>query len=317
MTLALIPGWTAHDIPDLTGRRAIVTGGTSGLGLETVRQLARRGAEVVLTARDPARGEAAVRRVQALEPVARVELGLLDLADLASVGEFCIAQTTRPLHLLVNNAGVMAVPPRRTVDGFELQMGTNHLGHFALTGQLLPALLQGGGARVVTVSSMLHWFGSLDFTDLMTSRAYDPWVAYSRSKLANLLFMRELARRAEAARADLVSAAAHPGFARTNLQVVAPRMAGRRATEAVMRVGTTVLGQSAGTGALPQLRAATDPGTRSGDYFGPRGVAEQRGLPKRVRMSANAQDDTAARLLWDASEELTGVRYDGLEPVRR
>ena len=211
-----------------------------------------------------------------------------------------------PLDLLVNNAGVMALPRRTTVDGFELQMATNHLGPFALTGLLLPALLERPGARVVTVSSMLHWLGSIDLGDLMSERAYDPWTAYHRTKLANLLFMRELGRRAAAEGSDLVSVAAHPGYARTNLQYAGPQMAGRRGTEAVMRLGNALLGQSARTGALPQLRAATDPSVRSGAYVGPRGLGGQRGLPKRVRTSSNAQDDTAARLLWEASEELTG-----------
>lgn len=312
MTLALLPGWTTDDIPDLTGRRAVVTGANSGLGLVTATELARRGARVVLTARDPEKGDEAVRGVRAEVPEAQVELGLLDLADLTSVRTFAAAQGTEGLDLLVNNAGVMAIPPRQTVDGFEMQMGTNHLGHFALTGLLLPALLRRPASRVVTVSSFVHWFGSLDFSDLQSRRQYDPWQAYHRSKLANLLFMRELARRADVAGLDLVSAGAHPGYSRTNLQSAGPRMAGRRGTEAVMSVVTAVMGQSAVTGALPQLRAATDPDVRGGDYFGPRGVAEQRGLPKRVRMSANARDDTAARLLWEASEDLTGVRFEEL-----
>jgi NAD(P)-dependent dehydrogenase (short-subunit alcohol dehydrogenase family) len=245
-------------------------------------------------------------------PDASVEPGLLDLADLTSVRAFAADVGRERLDVLVNNAGVMAVPPRQTVDGLELQMGTNHFGHFALTGLLFPALRRGPGARVVTVSSFMHWFGSLDFDDLQSERQYDPWTAYQRSKLANLLFMRELAGRAEAAGLDLVSAGAHPGYARTNLQSAGPRMAGRRATEAAMAVATAVMGQGAATGALPQLRAATDPKVRGGDYFGPRGVAEQRGLPTKARMSANARDDKAARLLWEASEELTGVRFEAL-----
>jgi NAD(P)-dependent dehydrogenase (short-subunit alcohol dehydrogenase family) len=173
---------------------------------------------------------------------------------------------------------------------------------------------------VVTVSSFVHWFGSLQMGDLMSEQSYDPWQAYARTKLANLLFMRELGRRAELAGLDgrrFVSAAAHPGYARTNLQYVGPRMAGRRGTEAVVTVGNALLGQSAATGALPQLRAATDPDVRSGDYFGPRGLAEQRGLPRRVRMSANARDNMAARLLWEASEDLTGVIYGALAAAGR
>jgi len=319
VTFSIVPGWTADDIPDLTGRRAVVTGATSGLGEATAVQLARHGAHVVLTARDPARGAQAAARVRAAAPDASVEVGALDLADLSSVRAFAAGVVGRhapePLDLLVNNAGVMAVPARRTVDGFELQMATNHLGPFALTGLLLPALLRRPGARVVTVSSFLHRFGSLRLGDLMSEQADDPWQAYFRSKLANLLFMRELGRRAAAAGVDLVSTAAHPGWARTDLQHVGPRMTGRRGGVAVARVANAVMGQSAATGALPQLRAATDPGVRSGDYFGPRGLAEQRGLPRRVRMSSAARDELAARSLWETSEQLTGVRYARLQPV--
>jgi NAD(P)-dependent dehydrogenase (short-subunit alcohol dehydrogenase family) len=310
--MSLFPGWTAADIPDLTGRRAVVTGASSGLGLETARVLAAHGAEVVMTSRDPVRGEQAVRRVLAQVPGASVEHAPLDLADLDSVRGFADRVGEPPLDLLVNNAGVMAVPPRHTADGFELQMGTNHLGHFALTGLLLPALLARPGARVVTVSSFLHWFGSLDFADLMSERSYDPWRAYSGSKLANLLFVRELTRRAREVGVDLVSVGAHPGYARTNLVAAGPAT-GRRQTGAVLRLGTALVGQSVRTGALPQLRAATDPGVRGGEYLGPRGPAEQRGLPTRVRCSANARDDRAAALLWAESERLTGVTFGALD----
>ena len=310
--MTLFAGWTADDIPDLTGRRAVVTGGSSGLGLETAVALAAHGAQVVLTARDTAKGDDAVRRVLARVPDASVERGSLDLADLVSVRAFAERVGDRPLDLLVNNAGVMAVPPRRTADGFELQMGTNHLGHHALTGLLLPALLARPGARVVTVSSFVHWFGSLDFGDLMSERSYDPWRAYAASKLANLLFMRELDRRAREAGTDLVSVGAHPGYARTNLVAAGPAT-GRRLTGGVLRLGTALVGQSARAGALPQLRAATDPEVRGGEYYGPRGPAEQRGLPKKVRCSANARDDRASGLLWAESERLTGVGFDALD----
>ena len=319
MTFSIVPGWTADDIPDLTGRRAVVTGATSGLGEATAVELARHGAHVVLTARDAERGERSAARVRAAVPDASVEVGALDLADLSSVRAFAAAvvdrQPREPLDLLVNNAGVMAVPARRTVDGFELQVATNHLGPFALTGLLLPALLRRRGARIVTVSSFLHRVGSLRLGDLMSEQSYDPWQAYHRSKLANLLFMRELGRRAAVARVDLVSAAAHPGWARTNLQYVGPRTTGRRGGVALARVANAVLGQSATTGALPQLRAATDPGVRSGDYLGPRGVFEQRGLPRRVGMTRAARDDLAARSLWETSERLTGVHYEQLQPT--
>jgi NAD(P)-dependent dehydrogenase (short-subunit alcohol dehydrogenase family) len=305
--------WRARDIPDLTGRRAIVTGANSGLGFQTALELARHGASVVLTSRSDSLGEDALRRVRDTVPDADVSCRHLDLADLDSVHEFA-GSNKKPIDILVNNAGVMAIPPRRTSDGFEMQLGTNHLGHFALTGLLLPALLARPGARVVTVSSTVHRVGVMNFDDLMSERSYRPWQAYAQSKLANLLFMRELDRRVRAARLNLVSVAAHPGYASTNLQSVGPQMARRRLTGVVMKAATMVLGQSAASGALPQLYAATAPGVHGGDYYGPRGPAEQRGLPKKVSMSANARDDCAAAALWERSVLLTRVEFNGLQP---
>ncbi|MGZ4639098.1 MAG: oxidoreductase [Actinomycetes bacterium] len=303
--------WTARDIPDLTGRRAVVTGANSGLGFHTALELARHGATVLMAARSESKGEDAVRRVRAAVPGADVAFGRLDLADLGSVQEFA-RRHDGPLDILVNNAGVMAIPPRHTADGFEMQLGTNHLGHFALTGMLLPALLERAGGRVVTVSSAVHWMGVLNFDDLMGERNYRPWTAYAQSKLANLLFMRELDGRARAAGRDLVSVAAHPGFASTNLVSAGPRMARRRLTGAVMKAGAQVFGQSAAQGALPQLYAATAPEVQGGDYYGPRGLAEQRGKPTKVPMSGSARDDAAAERLWEVSERLTGVRFHAL-----
>src|SRR5471030_337198 len=300
--------WRARDIPDLTGRRAIVTGANSGLGFQSALQLARHGASVLMTSRSATSGEDALGRVRAVVPQAKISCRHLDLADLDSVREFA-GSNTEPIDILVNNAGVMAIPPRRTADGFEMQLGTNHLGHFALTGLLLPALLSGPGARVVTVSSTVHRTGSMNFDDLISEQSYRPWQAYAQSKLANLLFMRELDRRVRAAGLDLVSLAAHPGYASTNLQSVGPRMAQRRLTGAAMKIGTMVLGQSAASGALPQLYAATAPGVHGGDYYGPRGLAEQRGLPKKVSMSANACDDGAALQFWDRSMLLTKIKF--------
>jgi NAD(P)-dependent dehydrogenase (short-subunit alcohol dehydrogenase family) len=304
--------WRARDIPDQTGRRAVVTGANSGLGFQTALELARHGATVVMTSRSRSAGDEAARKVCEAVPDADVTRRSLDLADLESVREF-VDRIEEPVDILVNNAGVMAVPPRRTSDGFEMQLGTNHLGHFALTGLLLPALLERPGARVVTVSSSVHWFGSMNFDDLMGEQTYSPWGAYAQSKLANLLFMRELDRRLRAAGFDLLSVAAHPGYAATNLQAVGPRMARRRLTGAVMKVGTLALGQSAAKGALPQLYAATAPGVQGGDYFGPRGLGGQRGLPTTVSMSANARDDEAALHLWEQSALLTRVRFSALQ----
>jgi NAD(P)-dependent dehydrogenase (short-subunit alcohol dehydrogenase family) len=310
--------WTAADMPDLAGVRAVVTGANSGLGFHTTLELARQGANVLLGVRDETRGADAVQQVLRQVPVARLEVRTLDLADLASVRAFADTVGQLPLDLLVNNAGVMAIPHRLTADGFEMQFGTNHLGHVALTGLLLPALLKGslrgGPPRVVTLSSMIHRRGRLDREDLMGERTYSPWRAYGQSKLANLLFMRELQRRADAARVPLLSLGAHPGYAATNLQFAGPRMRRSRLREVFARLGNVVLAQPAAHGAWPILRAATDPDARGGDYYGPGGFAEQRGHPVRVGMSAQAMDDADAAWLWERSVELTGVGFEALAP---
>lgn len=302
--------WTASDIPDQTGRRAIVTGANSGLGFETALALAGHGAEVTLAVRDMTKGEAAAEQIRARSPQASIEVRRLDLADLASIDEF--AWLWRESHsdgldMLINNAGIMAIPRRDTADGFEMQLGTNHLGHFALTGRLLEAIRPEG--RIVTVSSQAHRMGRIDFEDLMGERKYGAWRAYGQSKLANLLFMRGLAERLERAGSTIASVAAHPGFASTHLQAVAPEMKGRGWQVKIMDGVNKVMAQSAAMGALPTLYAATFPAIRSGDYVGPDGFGEQRGHPKLVGMNASARDDAVANRLWTVSEELTGVRY--------
>ena len=296
--------WTAADIPDLTGKVAVVTGANSGLGYETALELARRGAEVVLACRDERRGAEALERCRAACPEAsdRVALSRLDLADLSSVRDFAKRHTGEHdgLDILVNNAGVMALDQRRTTaDGFEMQFGTNHLGHFALTGLLLPSLLARPGARVVSVSSGAHRFGRIDFDDLQAERRYRKWRVYGQSKLANVLFAFELDRRARAAGTSLVSAVAHPGYAATNLQ-----------TDTKFAGFNRFLAQSAAMGALPQLHAATAPGVAGGDFYGPDGLFEQRGHPKKVKAQRAAFDAEVARRLWAVSEQLTGVRFD-------
>ncbi|MEZ5117368.1 MAG: oxidoreductase [Candidatus Nanopelagicales bacterium] len=309
--------WTAADIPDLAGRRAVVTGASSGIGLEAAAELAGHGAEVTLAVRDAARGAAAAEEITRRFPGARVEVGLLDLADLGSVRAFARdwpAAHPGGLDLLVNNAGVMAIPRRESADGYELQLATNHLGHVALTLALLPALAERPGSRVVTVSSGAHRFGRIRFDDLMGLTSYSPWAAYGQSKLANLLFAFELQRRLEAAGLPVSSMAAHPGYAATNLQAVGPRMVGSRVREAAMGVANRVLAQSAAMGALPTLYAATEPGLPGGSYVGPDGFAEQRGHPRVVRASAAAYDEDAARRLWDVSLELTGADPGPLAP---
>jgi NAD(P)-dependent dehydrogenase (short-subunit alcohol dehydrogenase family) len=311
--------WTPADIGDLQDVTAIVTGANSGLGLRTAVRLAEHGATVVLACRDAGRGASALATVRAEVSAADAELAELDLAELASVREFATAWGGRRLDLLINNAGVMAIPRRVTADGFELQLATNHLGHFALTGLLLPSLLAGsvagGPARVVVLSSSLHRSGRMQGADLMLEHNYTPWRAYGQSKLANLLFMRELQRRAGAAGVPLAALAAHPGYAATNLQTVGPKMSGRAWQGRMFDAATRVLGQSADRGAWPTLRAATDPHARGGEYYGPRGLGEQRGAPKRVGMSAQALDPVAAEWLWERSVALTGVDYALLEPT--
>jgi NAD(P)-dependent dehydrogenase (short-subunit alcohol dehydrogenase family) len=294
-------GWTARDVPDQRGRSVVVTGANSGIGFQAARVLAERGANVVLAVRDITRGEAAAGRMQGAVQVRR-----LDLADLASVREFAAGAPER-IDVLVNNAGVMALPERRTADGFELQLGTNHLGHFALTGLLLGRLLRSPEPRVVTVSSALHEGGSIDFDDLQGERAYDKWAAYGQSKLANLLFAYELQRRATAAGLPLRSLAAHPGISATNLW--SGGEASASLSERVAGRAGRLLGQSDAMGAEPTLYAATAPDLRGGSYVGPGGFREMRGHPKLVESSAASKDEATARRLWAVSEDLTGVRY--------
>jgi NAD(P)-dependent dehydrogenase (short-subunit alcohol dehydrogenase family) len=292
--------WTAGDLPSLAGRTVVVTGANSGIGLVAARELGRAGARVVLAVRDPARGQAAAATIPGDTEVRR-----LDLADLASVRAFA-ESWDRPLDVLVNNAGVMATPQRRTKDGFELQIGTNHLGHFALTNLLLPHVAD----RVVTVSSGAHRLGSIRLDDLNWERGgYDRWRAYGQSKLANLLFTLELQRRLTAAGSGVRAVAAHPGYAATNLQ----SHTGSRLQNALMAVANRVIAQSDEMGALPTLFAATQdiPGA---SYVGPDGFQEQRGHPRLVGRSAAASDPETARRLWERSEELTGVRFP-LEPA--
>jgi NAD(P)-dependent dehydrogenase (short-subunit alcohol dehydrogenase family) len=289
-------------MPDQSGRRAIVTGANSGLGLLAARELARRGASVVLACRNMQKGELALAQVRAAGGDA--ELAALDLGSLASVREFAASQQ-RPVDLLLCNAGVMAPPRSETADGFETQIGTNHLGHFALTGLLLDRLEAADAARVVSVSSIGHRMGRIDFDDLHGERRYRRWRAYGQSKLANLLFMRELDRRARAAGLPLVSVAAHPGYSATNLQFAAPPLLDR----IVMRVLNVAIAQRADEGVLPVLYAATVPGLPGGSYVGPDGPGEWRGRPQLVGMSKRAQDPETAHRLWEVSESLTGVRY--------
>jgi NAD(P)-dependent dehydrogenase (short-subunit alcohol dehydrogenase family) len=309
--------WTADDIPDQSGRTVLVTGGNSGLGYETVLRLARKGARVLLAARDRGRGTAALERLGAEAPGNQAELAQIDLADLTSVERFAAGFLAggEGLDLLINNAGVMAIPHRETTaQGYERQFGTNHLGHFALTGRLLPALARRPGSRVVTVSSNRHKSAKgIDFDDLQAEHGYRPWGAYDQSKLANAMFVLELDRRLRAAGLGIVSAGAHPGFAHTNLQVSGPRSGGTNLVARGMGLATRLFAQPARDGALPTLYAATAADVHGGDYFGPDGPGEMRGHhPKLVQFSAAARDQAAAARLWVVSEELTGVTFEAL-----
>jgi NAD(P)-dependent dehydrogenase (short-subunit alcohol dehydrogenase family) len=304
--------WTAANIPSQDGKLAIVTGANSGLGFRTARGLAQAGATVVLACRDVYRAEDAKRRILAEAPRAKVETRTLDLASLGSTRKFAddFVAEGRLLDLLINNAAVMATPRRQTTaDGFELQFGVNYLGHFALTGLLLPALMSAKAARIVTVASIAHKRGAISFDDLNLERSYRPWKAYSQSKLANLMFALELDRRLKQAGAPVMSVAAHPGVSRTSL--VANSDPGRRSlVKLVMQLGVDWFAQSDSVGALPILFAATSPAAQAGAYYGPDGFREMRGYPVEVWPARQACDVSAAGRLWEAAEALTGVRWE-------
>jgi NAD(P)-dependent dehydrogenase (short-subunit alcohol dehydrogenase family) len=299
--------WNTADVPDQSGRAAIVTGANTGIGYEAAAALARAGGHVVLAVRNLEKGNAALARIVAASPTADVTLQELDLSSLASVRRAAgaLRKKYQRIDLLINNAGVMWTPKQLTADGFELQFGTNHLGHFALTGLVLDRLLPVRGSRVVTVSSMGHRIrAAIHFEDLQWERRYDRIGAYGQAKLANLLFTYELQRRLAAKSAPTVAVAAHPGGSNTELA---------RNLPAIFKPAISVLGplvfQSAAMGALPTLRAATDPGVEGGQYYGPDGIGEQRGHPKVVSSSAQSHDEELASRLWTVSEELTGVSF--------
>lgn len=292
--------WTSADIPDQTGRTAVVTGANSGLGFETAAALAASGARVVLAVRDVDKGEAAAERIADRHPGAELAVQRLDLGSLESV--FKAAGELRAAHdqidLLINNAGVMMTPKSTTADGFELQFGTNHLGHFALTGRLIDRLLVTPGSRVVTVSSLGHRFGKIHFDDLQSERNYNKSAAYSQSKLANLMFTYELQRRL--ANTDTISVAAHPGGANSELS---------RYQSGLVKTVFGMMSQDVAMGALPTLRAATDPRVAGGQYYGPSGLLQMRGYPELCTSNARSHDVVAAQRLSSASEQLTGVTF--------
>jgi NAD(P)-dependent dehydrogenase (short-subunit alcohol dehydrogenase family) len=298
--------WSTDDMPDLSDTTAVVTGANSGIGLEATRELARAGADVVMACRSTDRGEEARADVAAADPAGELSVRECDLASLASVRSFAegVAEDHDAVDLLVNNAGLMAIPRRETEDGFEMQLGVNHLGHFALTGHLLESLQAAEDPRIVSVSSGAHSRGEMEFEDLMWEESYTRWDAYGRSKLANLLFAFELDRRAD----DLVSVGCHPGYAATNLQHRAAQQGGSVLERYLMPVANRVLAQSAAMGALPTLYAATAD-LDGGEYVGPGGLMNARGRPSVQEPEPKARDEDDAARLWDVSEELTGVEY--------
>jgi NAD(P)-dependent dehydrogenase (short-subunit alcohol dehydrogenase family) len=308
--LARASRWTAADVPDQSGRTAVVTGASSGLGLATASVLASRGATVILAGRDLARAGRAAGRIRAVAPGAGVHVLRLDLASLASVREAAagIRAAWPRLDLLINNAGVMRPPYQRSADGFELTFATNHLGHFALTGLVLPSLLATPGSRIVTVSSVGHRDGVMRFGDLQSERGYRADDAYAQSKLANLLFTYELAGRLQAAGHAAIALAAHPGLARTGLFRWDPWLT-RALLSPALRPLTFWGLHNAQAGALATLRAAADPSARTGEYYGPGGWHEYTGSPVRVESAAQSHDPASQRRLWQMSEQLTGVSY--------
>lgn len=302
--------WTISDIPDQRGRSALITG-TGGLGYETALALARSGADVIIAGRDPAKGQAAVARIREAVPKAMVQLELVDLANLKSIRTFGrrLRGKRQSLDVLINNAAVMTPPCRlETADGFELQFGTNYLGHYALTAELLPLLIRGSSPRVVSLSSVAARSGAIDFTNLQATRAYKPMPVYAQSKLANLMFAFELQRRSDAAQWGITSIAAHPGVSRTDL---IQNGAGRQSAMGFVRRFMWFLFQPAAQGALPTLFAATSPAALAGGYYGPNRLSETRGSPAPAKPPHRALDVAIAARLWDVSGQLTGTSFQG------
>jgi NAD(P)-dependent dehydrogenase (short-subunit alcohol dehydrogenase family) len=312
-----LSGWTTSEIRSLEGKKAIVTGGNSGLGYETVKALASHGAKVVLTGRNVEKCEKAAQQIKLQYPQAQILVGFLDVADLTSVKVFAENQLDEPLDFLINNAGIMATPFALTVDGFESQMATNHLGHFALTALLWPALKMSEKSRIVNVSSSAHRLGKLVSGEVsevnVPSVKYRAWTVYGNSKLANLLFTYQLNKNLKAAGLTQTVTTAHPGFSNTNLQ--AGVMRGREGLfksvgTTFLNLGNAIMAQSAEMGALPQIYAAVNQDLTNGEYIGPDGPMEARGYPKIVASSANAQNPQVAQTLWLTSEKLTGISFN-------
>ena len=308
--------WSAANVPPLDGQTIVVTGANSGIGFEATHIFAQRGATVVMACRSTDRGSDAKREIETNDPEGDLHVRECDLADLDSIEAFAeeVSEEVDSLDVLCNNAGVMAIPRQETADGFEMQLGVNHLGHFALTGHLLDLLgASDGEARVVTQSSGMHERGEIDFDDLHGERSYDKWDAYGQSKLANVLFAYELQRRLDDTGVDdIESIACHPGYADTNLQVRTGKESGSRLVLGAMKLANKLLAQSAASGALPMVYGAVADDADGGSYVGPGGLMNMRGAPEIQRSSDRSYDESTARRLWEVSEELTGVAYDEL-----
>jgi NAD(P)-dependent dehydrogenase (short-subunit alcohol dehydrogenase family) len=308
--------WTIDQMPGCTDRTVLITGANSGLGFEASKAFAGKGATVIMACRSTERGQQAATDIRDRigNTGATLNVRECDLASLDSVDSFTtgVARDYDDLHVLCNNAGVMAIPRQETEDGFEKQLGVNHLGHFALTGQLLELLVETDGeTRIVTHSSGAHDFGEMDFADLHREQSYGKWDAYGQSKLANLLFAYELQRRLEAdGITETISVACHPGYAATNLQYRGPKESGSKLRMGLMKAANTIVGQSAQNGALPLLYASTAPDVQGGDYYGPGGFMNMRGPPEKQTSNEASYDKDDAKRLWKRSEELTGVEYD-------
>jgi NAD(P)-dependent dehydrogenase (short-subunit alcohol dehydrogenase family) len=303
--------WRPSDIPDLKGKIALVTGANSGLGYYTSLELARKGAHVVVAARNKEKGNAAVERIRSEVPEADLQFMKLDLANIELVKYFADAfiEEYERIDIMINNAGVMAIPLMRTVQGFEMQFGTNHLGHFALTALMLRFIEQTPGARIVNVTSLMHKYGKFDFDDLNWQKSYNKWAAYSQSKLSNLYFTLELDRRLRAAGMKTAVMAAHPGYAATNLQTKGGELEGSKMNVFFNNLANKVVAQPAWKGALPSLYAATSDKAESGKLYGPNGLGATRGYPTEEKINPKFLDPSVWKQLWEESERLTGIKF--------
>ena len=303
--------WSTMDIPDQTGKNIIVTGANSGLGYQTSLELVKKGARVILACRNEEKGNLAASRISNQVPNAVLEVLSLDLSDLSSIRFFVkkFSEKYNKLNVLVNNAGVMALPQLQTADQFEMQFGTNHLGHFALTALLFPILKETANSRVVTLSSLMHKFGKINFDDLNCEKSYAKWKAYGQSKLANLMFATELQKKLDIHDIKMLSLAAHPGWSATNLQTKGAELEHARVTKKLNELANKLLAQSASIGALPSLYAATSPKVKPGSYYGPGGWLKMHGHPVEEKINRKLVDPEISGKLWLKSEELIGIKF--------